>query len=94
MTAHRTLNWLLATIIAATLSTAYLLDAPTEYQARIDAAQAAIDAEHTARQQARFEHAARKACGGGESAYELLADGSIQCFTHRGAKTILAKVAL
>lgn len=52
-----------------------------------------MDAELDARQQARFERAAQAMCGA-NAAFEILADNSVQCFTHRGAKTITAKVAL
>ena len=94
MTAHRLINWLLAALIAATLSTAYLLDAPGEVQARIHTAQSVADAQKQAQRTKRFEKAAHQLCGGGNGAFELLADGAIQCFTHRGHKTITAKVAL
>ena len=93
MTPHRFLNWALAALIAATLSTAYLLDVPTEHQARADTASAADDAAREARHQARFTRAAAKACAGHGTA-EVLPDNSVQC-TGSDAKTItLAKVAL
>jgi hypothetical protein len=94
MTGYRAANWLLAAIIAAAMSTAYLLDAPTEAQARIDTARSAQDAQKHAQREARFERAARKLCGGDNSVFELLEDGAIQCLTKRGFPTITAKVAL
>jgi hypothetical protein len=94
MTTHRFTNWLMAAVIAAGLSTAYLLDAPAEAQARIQAAHSVQDAQKQAQRQARFERAARKLCGGDNSVYQLLDDGAIQCLTKRGFPTITAKVAL
>ena len=95
MTNHRAFNWLLSALIAATMSTAYLLDGPTDPQdLRTASAASLADAKTHARQQARFERAARKACGSDNGAYALLDDGSIQCLTHQGRKTVTAKVAL
>ena len=48
-------------------------------------------AKHEAQRQARFEKAVRQACGE-NSAYIELSDGAVQCFTHRGFKTQIAKV--
>lgn len=94
MTAHRLTNWIMAAIIAGAMSTAYMLDStPSDTTTRIHTSQSVTDAQKQARQQARFDKAARKLCGGGKSAYELLADGSIQCLT-LGMTTITAKVAL
>lgn len=83
-----------AIIFAALLSTGHLLDGPSDAQARIDTARAAHDAQQAAQQTARFERAARRACGGDNGAFVLLADNAIQCMTHRGHKTFTAKVAL
>ena len=95
MNTHRAINFALAIIIAGGMSTAYLLDGPADPQAHQAASAASLaDAKTHARQQARFERAARTLCGGGESALALLDDGSIQCFTHQGRKTVTAKVAL
>jgi len=87
---HRTLNWLLAAIICLLMGSLYRLDGPSD----IDAARAAHDAQQAAQQTARFERAARRACGGDNGAFVLLADREIQCLTHRGHKTMTAKVAL
>ena len=95
MTNHRAFNWLLSALIAATMSTAYLLDGPTDTHDLHTASAASLaDAKAQAKRQARFERAARKVCGGENAAFEVLADGAIQCFTKRGAATIVAKVAL
>ena len=83
-----------ALIFAALLSTGHLLDGPSDAQVRIDTARSTKDAERAAQYQARFERAAQRACGGGNGAFVLLADNSIQCLTHQGHKTFTAKVAL
>ena len=94
MTAHRLTNWIMAAIIAAAMSTAYLLDStPSDTSARISTTQSEQDAQKQAKQQARFEKAARKLCGGSQGTFELLADGAIQCLT-QGNKTFTSKVAL
>jgi len=64
------MNWLAAALIALVMSAAYLLDGPSEHDARVDTAEEKI----------------QKLCGE-NAAWKLLADGSIQCFTHRGQKT-------
>ena len=64
------MNWLAAVLIALVMSAAYLLDGPSEHDARVDTAEEKI----------------QKLCGE-NAAWKLLADGSIQCFTHRGQKT-------
>jgi len=64
------MNWLAAGLIALVMSTAYLLDGPSEHEARVDTVEEKI----------------QKLCGE-NAAWKLLADGSIQCFTHRGFKT-------
>ena len=52
MTTHRALNWLLATVIALLLSTAYLLDGPSDIDAMQDVAADVTDAIAQAQQQA------------------------------------------
>jgi hypothetical protein len=52
------------------------------------ALQDAIKASHAAE---RFADAARAVCGE-NGAWRNLGDGTVQCYTHRGAKTMLAKV--
>ena len=80
------INWTLAVAIALVLSTAYLLDGPSDHQAAIDAA---ADAKATQREQAalaRFEKAAQQMCGE-NSGWTKLDNGSVQCFTKRGHAT-------
>jgi hypothetical protein len=89
-----TTNWFTAALLCLLLGSAYHLDGPSDIEAMQATASSADDAAHAARQQARFERAARKACGSDNGAFVALADGAIQCFTHRGAMTITAKVAL
>jgi hypothetical protein len=83
---NHTINWTLAVAMAAVLSTAYLLDGPSDHQAAQDAA---ADAKATHREQvglARFEKAAQQMCGE-NAGWTQLENGSVQCFTKRGHKT-------
>jgi hypothetical protein len=64
------MNWLAAGLIALVMSAAYLLDGPSELDARVDTAEEKI----------------QKLCGE-NAGWKLLADGSVQCYTHRGFKT-------
>ena len=83
---NHAINWTLAVAMAAALSTAYLLDGPSDHQAALDAA---ADAKATQREQAalaRFEKAAQSMCGK-NSGWTKLENGSVQCFTKRGYKT-------
>ena len=91
--AHPAFNWLLAALICLLLGSLYRLDTPSDTQARIDTAQHTQDSQREAARQARFERAARRMCGGGDTAFVLLADNAIQCLS-QGRKTITAKVAL
>lgn len=80
------INWTLAVAIALVLSTAYLLDGPSDHQAAIDAA---ADAKATQREQAalaRFEKAAQAMCGE-NAGWAKLENGAVQCFTKRGHAT-------
>ena len=85
------LNWCLAGVAALVLSSAYLLDAPSELQAVIDTAAAAQDARQALLAEARFAKAAQAACGE-NAGWQLRADGAVQCTTKRGHKTIVARV--
>ena len=83
---NHAINWTLAVALSLVLSTAYLLDGPSDHQAAIDAA---ADAKATQREQAalaRFERAAQAMCGD-NAGWKLLDSGSVQCFTKRGYKT-------
>jgi hypothetical protein len=62
MTIHRTINLLLALAIAAIMSTAYLLDGPTDHQAAQAQANSLLDARQAARADVRMANA-RKAAG-------------------------------
>lgn len=94
MNTHRFLNVSLALAFsifaAAALSTAHLLG-PDDIDTDRMQANDLQAAKHEAQRQARFEKAVRQACGE-NSAYIELSDGAVQCFTHRGFKTQIAKV--
>ena len=64
------MNWLAAVLIALAMSTAYLLDGPSEHEAIVDTVEEKI----------------QRMCGE-NAGWKLLADGSVQCYTHRGFKT-------
>jgi len=80
------INWTLAVATALVLSTAYLLDGPSDHQAAIDAAADAKATQAEKRAQARFEKAAQAMCGD-NAGWTQLANGSVQCLTKRGHKT-------
>jgi hypothetical protein len=83
---NHAINWTLAALTALVLSTAYLLDGPSDHQAAIDAAADAKATQREQAQQARFEKAAQQMCGD-NAGWKLLENGSVQCFTKRGQKT-------
>ena len=64
------MNWVAAALVALVMSTAYLLDGPSEDEARIDTVEEKI----------------QRLCGE-NAGWKMLADGSVQCYTHRGHKT-------
>jgi hypothetical protein len=78
-------------LVALGMSSAYLLDGPSELQAAIDTAAAARQAQQQAQAQARFDRAAQAVCGP-NSGWQLRADGAVQCLTKSGHKTITARV--
>lgn len=83
---NHAINWTLAVAVSLVLSTAYLLDGPSDHQAAIDAA---ADAKATQREQAaleRFERAAQAMCGD-NAGWTKLENGAVQCFTKRGHAT-------
>lgn len=83
-----TTAWLLAIVVAMLLATSYHLDDQrTEMQISADLQ----DAIKTEARDARFARAASTICGS-NAGYALQDDGSVQCYTHKGRKTI--KVAL
>jgi hypothetical protein len=83
---NHAINWTLAVATALVLSTAYLLDGPSDHQAAQDAAADANATQREQAQQARFEKAAQQMCGD-NAGWTQLENGSVQCFTKRGHKT-------
>lgn len=85
MTTHRILNFILAIFVVGVWL--FLI-------AHFDADVAQGDARHQAGLSAeqRFARAAATMCGQ-NAAWELLADGAVQCRTKRGHKTIVAQVS-
>ena len=83
---NHAINWTLAVAVAAVLSTAYLLDGPSDHQAAIDAAADAKATQREQAQQARFEKAAQQMCGE-NAGWTRLENGAVQCFTKTGRKT-------
>ncbi len=83
-------NWLGALALAIILSTAHYLDYPSEIEAAMAASQATADAQTQAQRQAqqrdRFQRSAQRACGE-NSAFTLLDETTVQCFTKRGKRT-------
>lgn len=80
------INWTMAVAVAVVLSTAYLLDGPSDHQAAMDAATDAKATQREKAQQARFEKRAQSMCGN-NAGWQLLENGTVQCFTKRGHKT-------
>ena len=83
---NHAINWTLAVAVAAVLSTAYLLDGPSDHQAAMDAAADAKATQREQAQQARFEQAAQAMCGE-NAGWARLENGAVQCFTKTGRKT-------
>ena len=83
---NHAINWTLAVLTALVLSTAYLLDGPSDHQAAMDAAADAKATQAEQRAQARFEKAAQQMCGE-NSGWTKLENGAVQCFTKTGRKT-------
>jgi hypothetical protein len=83
---NHAINWTLAIATALVLSTAYLLDGPSDHQAAMDAASDAKATQAEKRAQARFEKAAQAMCGD-NAGWTQLENGAVQCLTKRGHKT-------
>ena len=83
---NHAINWTLAVLTALVLSTAYLLDGPSDHQAAIDAAADAKATQREQAQQARFEKAAQAMCGD-NAGWAKLENGAVQCFNKTGRKT-------
>jgi len=80
------IKWTLAALTALILSTAYLLDGPSDHQAAMDAASDAKATQREQAQQARFEKAAQAMCGD-NAGWTKLENGAVQCFNKTGHKT-------
>jgi hypothetical protein len=89
MTMQRLINWLLALAIAALLCTGYLLDGPSQHTTELATFKTLQDAKSSAAAELRFAHAAAAVCGPNAAAQDL-GDGTVQCFTHKGRKTVRA----
>lgn len=89
MSTHRLINWALAIAIALILSAMCNLDAlgPDDRSAEMAQAQALAAATATDAAQTRFAVAASAICGPNAAAQDL-GDGTVQCSTHKGRKTI------
>jgi hypothetical protein len=83
---NHAINWTLAVATALVLSTAYLLDGPSDIQAAQDAAADTKATQAEQKAQARFEKAAQAMCGE-NAGWTQLENGSVQCFTKTGRKT-------
>ena len=83
---NHAINWTLAVSVALLLSTAYLLDGPSDHQAAMDAAADAKATQREQRAQARFEKAAQAMCGE-NAGWAKLENNAVQCFTKTGRKT-------
>lgn len=84
--------WLAAALICLLMGSLYRLDGPSDVQAAQDTELSAADAATAARQQARFENAAKKACAG--NVVQLEPDKQISCINQQGQQIHVAKVAL
>ncbi|HEY5582560.1 MAG TPA: hypothetical protein VIK56_15625 [Rhodoferax sp.] len=86
------IKWLIASLIALVLSSAYLLDGSSDIDAMRASAASADDAQQAANISIRFANAASKVCGGENSAWMRLDATTVQCYTKRGYKTVIANV--
>ena len=91
MTGHRLLNWLMALAIVLIYAAMQYLDGPTDHSAEHAQALALLDAQRTEAADQRFARAAAALCGPNAAAQDL-GDGTVQCMTHKGRKTV--RVAL
>lgn len=89
MTTHRLINWLLALLICLGMATSYLLDNPSDHAAAVAHATSLDDAKDAAAREVRFAKAAAAVCGINAAAQDL-GDGTVQCMTHKGRKTVRA----
>jgi hypothetical protein len=82
------INYALAAAIAACLSMAYLLDAPSEIEAMVATAAAVTDAQEQAARELRRDLAAARLCRElhGEAGYQWSAAGEVVCVPRRGKR--------
>lgn len=71
-------------IAAALCMVGPLLDSISDAKASMAAL---VDSQHSAQQRERFELGAQAMCGE-NAGWKELPDGSVQCYTHRGYKTM------
>ena len=83
----RATNWTLATVLAALLSTAHLLDGPADHAAEQAQLVSLQDAIKTEAAEARFTRAAARICGE-NAGFRQLDETTVQCFTHKGKPTV------
>jgi hypothetical protein len=88
MTLHRLTNWLLALAVVALYALVAHLDGPTDHSTEHTQALALKDAVQTAQAKERYLKAARALCGSENATATDLGDGTVQCFTKRGKKTV------
>jgi len=92
MNAHRFANWLIALSVVGIYALMAYVDGPTDHSAEQAQAKSMADAIRAEAAAERFARASAALCGGENAVARDLGDGSIQCLTKRGAKTI--KVSL
>ncbi len=83
--------WLAALAIVLAYVVMSVLDGPTDHSTEVAQAQALDDAHRADLARQRFERAAQAMCGD-NAAWAEVAPGAVQCYTHRGAKTIAGRV--
>ena len=96
MSLNHFINLALAAAIAACLSMAWMLDAPSDMQALIDTARASTDAEQQAARDLRRDLAAARLCRElhGDSGYQWSAAGEVICIQRSGKRETQKVAAL
>lgn len=92
---HRILNITLAVAIAATLSSAYLLDGPDDHRAEWDQAKALELAQKAAEVEARMERAAAQMCirlKGPNAGYRWDENNRLVCIDNRGSVRLVGSI--
>lgn len=83
--------WISAAALAALLSSAHLLDGPKDWEAEKAMEQSMLDAIEQEKAQQGYVKAVQSLCGV-NGAWIQLEDGLIQCYTHKGKKTVQVKL--